>query len=541
MFFIAITLGIYSYIIFFLGLSGLLYKNLLVLTTLIYIVIIIYIFKDKIKLIFVNYKFTQKNLWLFLRDNKLFVFILSLLLLQALINLVGALGPELAFDALWYHLTLPKIYLNQHKIFYIPGGLLYYSAMPKLTEMFYIVSIAVHGEMVAKIVHFTFGILCVFALFLFSKKYFSNIFSIIISLIFYSNLVVAWESITAYIDLTRTFYEIMALWAFMIWSKTNRKNWLIVLGVMVGFAIAVKLLAIGTILIFSLLIIFKKLIIKNSLKIVLSELLIFFVSISISISPWLIFSLITTGNPIHPIFNGYKVDIASDILSPIRFFRDVLEILLFAQDPISPVYLVSIPLVIYYFNKFRSEIKWITIYSVIALIIWYFTPRTGGGRFIMPYLPAFSILIGEVIRLSVNKKTLKSLLLVCIILISCISITYRALANSKYVPVLVGLQNKQSFLVNKLNFSYGDFYDIDGYFSRNITDSDKVLLYGFHNLYYVNFPFIDSSWVKKGDKFNYIATQNANLPKRFKAWDLLYVNSVSKVFLYTKNKKYYSY
>ena len=49
--------------------------------------------------------------------NKLELVLIVILLTQGIINLIGALGPELGFDALWYHLTLPKIYLSEGKIF----------------------------------------------------------------------------------------------------------------------------------------------------------------------------------------------------------------------------------------------------------------------------------------------------------------------------------------------------------------------------------------------------------------------------------------
>ncbi len=60
-----------------------------------------------------------------------------------------------------------------------------------------------------------------------------------------------------------------------------------------------------------------------------------------------------------------------------------------------------------------------------------------------------------------------------------------------------------------------------------------VLLYGFHNLYYVNFPFLDSSWVKKGDRFNYIAVQESSLPIRFNSWKKIYTNPKTHVVLYS--------
>src|SRR2546430_2512389 len=82
---------------------------------------------------------------------------------------------------------------------------------------------------------------------------------------------------------------------------------------------------------------------------------------------------------------------------------------------------------------------------------------------------------------------------------SAISICYRSIANAKYIPVLLHKETKAAFLTRHLHFHYGDFYDSDNFFQKQISSTDMVLLYGFHNLYYIDFPFIDASWVTKGD------------------------------------------
>lgn len=202
-------------------------------------------------------------------------------------------------------------------------------------------------------------------------------------------------------------------------------------------------------------------------------------------------------------------------------------------DPISPLYLIFLPFAIIYFRKFKSILKIISIYSFLAIILWYFTPRTGGGRFILPYLPAFSIVVTGIINEFIKNKYFYRLSIILVIITAFLSIGYRGFANAKYLPVILGQQSRVNFLENHLNFSFGDFYDIDRYFKKNIKKTDTVLLYGFHNLYYVDFPFVDSSWVKKGDVFNYIATQNTILPKRFSYWNLVYRNPKTNVSLYS--------
>src|SRR3989344_8307152 len=114
MFALAILFGIYSYLIFILGILGFLYKPVIFFTTVIFVIALLSYFKPNISYYASNIKLNLD------RFSKLIV---SLIILQAAVNLIGALGPELSFDALWYHLTIPKIFLEEHRIFHIPGGL----------------------------------------------------------------------------------------------------------------------------------------------------------------------------------------------------------------------------------------------------------------------------------------------------------------------------------------------------------------------------------------------------------------------------------
>src|SRR3989344_521141 len=120
--------------------------------------------------------------------------------------------------------------------------------MPKLTEMLYTAVLIFNNENFAKIIHYLFGILCLFAVYKISRKFLSINFSLISVIVFYSNLVVGWMSITAYVDLSRTFYELLALWGFLLWHEKNERKWLIMSAVMLGFTISTKLLAIGSLL-----------------------------------------------------------------------------------------------------------------------------------------------------------------------------------------------------------------------------------------------------------------------------------------------------
>src|SRR3989344_8129177 len=110
MFALAILVGIYSYLIFTLGVLDLLYPSYIIIITILYIIFSLFYFK----------KNTSELPKITIRNKKIRPYILLFCILAG-INLIGALGPELSFDALWYHLTLPKIFLMNHSISFLSG------------------------------------------------------------------------------------------------------------------------------------------------------------------------------------------------------------------------------------------------------------------------------------------------------------------------------------------------------------------------------------------------------------------------------------
>ncbi len=535
MFELALLIGVYSYSILFLGLLGFLSKSAIFITTFIFSVVAIFHFKDNLK----NWKkypagFTGRSLKFY-----------SLLVLfsgLALVNLIGALGPELAFDALWYHLTLPKLYLLKGYFYFIPGGTLYYSTMPQMTEMLYLAGMALHSEIFAKLTHYSFGLLVCWSIFKIARNYLNLEFSLLAVIIFYSNLVVAWESTTAYIDLARTFFELLAFWAFIKWMENKYSNWLICSGLMIGLAISTKLLSIGTLILYLILIFFYLLKIKQSWIKIFSNLAIYLAVALLVPMPFFLHSFINRGNPFYPLFSAdlqTKTPLPS--LNPSIFLNDLWQVLTNAADPISPVYIVLLPLSVIVFRKFKPTEKIFFYFSLLSLILWYVTPRTGGGRFLLPFLPVLSILIVLTLNILKNQKFLLRVSVIFIILISFSTILFRGAANLRYIDYILGRETKEAFLAKHLEFEYGNFADIDGYFAKNIKPEDRVLLYGFHNLYYVNFPFIDGSWVKEGDRFNYIAVKEGELPSIFKDWQLIYLNQKTQVRLYSNEGKFWIY
>lgn len=524
---VAVLIGTYAYSLFVLGLVGFLQKPLILFDSLIFSILFLMVCPKPGK---VEVRTTLETV----RNNTRVFFFFLLFLALLIMTFIGVLGPELSFDALWYHLTLPKLWLEEQRIWYIPGGLLYYAAMPKLGELLYLPVLAMQGEILAKVIHFLFGLGTCLAIYKISRQYTSSFFALLAAIVFFSNIVVSWEATTAYIDLIRAFYEILALGSFLVFAKTRKRRWILLTGVLLGFAVTSKLLALGSLGIFILLLGYLHVPQKAYKQFLISTLSLVGVALLIPL-PWLLFAYFNTGNPVYPFFTSlYPVSFFTAEMSFFMFPYALFLLFIHAADPVSPLYLVFIPLLFLAWKKLSKEARLIAFYCGLALIVWYITPQTGGGRFILPYLPAFSMLVALVLARFQKEKPFYRFLIFLIVLNAVITIGYRGIANSRFLPVILGTESKETFLTNNLNFSYGDFYDTDGFFKDTIKPSDRVLLYGFHNLYYVDFPFVHESWVKEGDTFTYIAIQNSTLPKRFSDWEKIHYNAKTGVSIYKK-------
>ncbi|HVT00814.1 MAG TPA: glycosyltransferase family 39 protein, partial [Patescibacteria group bacterium] len=450
MFEFSILIGIYSYAIFLLGLIHFLNAFSLSIVSILFLFSCLYLSLRAVHRL-PSFKSVQK-LNIQEKLGALLIIVLSI------VNFIGALGPETSFDALWYHLTIPKIFILYNKIFFIPGGLLYYSTMPKLVDILYIPALYFHVDFATRLLSFSFYILTLILIYITARLLLPKWFSILAVLIYASNLVVDWQATVSFIDSARTFFECLSVYYLIKFIVEKREQDLTKIGVSLGLAVATKILAIGSLFPVSVVLFVDGVNLKKIIKVIFISILIPF--------PWLVFSYIYTGYPFYPFFSSYFPSAPGiDLLAPIKLLR--------SPDPISPIYFICLPLIFFYYKKFNIKIKYLFVYSMLSFIIWWIFPQTGGGRFIMAYLPAYSVLVAALLYY-VNKK-LAVFLVFIIFIIGTISTVYRFGANAKYLPFLLGQESRSAFLVKNLNYKFGDFYDTDNYFANHIHSGDRVL------------------------------------------------------------------
>lgn len=438
------------------------------------------------------------------------------------INFLGALSPELAFDALWYHLTIPKLYNISGSIYHIPGGLLYYSSMPRLVEIIFTVLLPVFSETGPHMLSFFAGIGCLVLIYKISSKYFDRPTALLSMVIFYVTPLVGWLSGSTYIDLIRTFWEILVVYFFL----EKKYFWL---GITLGLLVGTKTLALGSWFIIAAIFIFQ----KESWKTIASTLLI----ATIVAVPWFLSAYLNTGYPFYPIGSGVLDSSHGLTFAPLSFFTDFWNVFIVPIDPISPIFVITLPFVILFVHKSRKPIvKTLFWYMFLSYVAWWIIPKTGGGRFLLPYLPVWSILVGAY-TVWLKDIWLHAFLVLTIVYISFIHVGYRALAIRKTVPYLLHHESKETYLCRNLDFSLAVFVDCDSWFSKNIKKTDLVLVSGEHNLFYINFPFVHETWYR-GENVSHVLIFDSKFTSltvrlfRELGGQLIYTNPTTRVSLY---------
>lgn len=140
----------------------------------------------------------------------------------AFVSLVGCFCPPTAleWDSISYHLADPKIYLQHHRILYLPWES--HSNFAFTMEMLYSIGLMAHSIPLAKLFHFTLAVVATIVTYLIAAKIVSRAAGVVAALIFASIPLVMWEAGTAYVDLGATGFGALGLLALVSWAVTLR-------------------------------------------------------------------------------------------------------------------------------------------------------------------------------------------------------------------------------------------------------------------------------------------------------------------------------
>lgn len=223
-----------------------------------------------------------------------------------LVSLIGCFAPpttSLEWDSVAYHLADPKMYLQAHRIYYIPWE--DHSNFAFTAEMWYLYGLLLGSFPLAKLFHFACGVGTCLAVYALGVRQITPTVGKASALLLASTPIVFWEAGTAYVDLATAFFTTLTLLALGQGMTLKDPRWLRLSAILMGLTLSTKATALGTLVLLALgLLVWRLRGLKETpLAAVQSTALWGLLALVVG-SPWLIKSAILTGNPVYPFFYG---------------------------------------------------------------------------------------------------------------------------------------------------------------------------------------------------------------------------------------------
>ena len=220
---------------------------------------------------------------------------ISCIAVAVVLNFAGALAPPLEYDELEYHLGALADYQRAGRIMFLPHN--FYSNMPQLTEMLYLLGRTTTSEIAAKLLHWSFGLLGALAIYGLGQRLWSKAVGLTAAALFYCVPFVQYLGQTARIDLATTFFATLAFGALVLWSEEDKGEFVWLSALSAGAAVATKWPAIPVVLLPAALM----LVSRRRYSLLVG----FWLLAGLMVLPWLVKNWCLAGNPVYPVLYSW--------------------------------------------------------------------------------------------------------------------------------------------------------------------------------------------------------------------------------------------
>ena len=227
---------------------------------------------------------------------------MTLFLLLAAVALCGVFAPPTLteWDSIAYHLADPKIYVQAHRILYLPWE--DHSNFAFNLEMCYTFGLLLHSVPLAKLFHFACGVGLVCAAYRLGSLLLSARIGLWGALLLASSPLVFWEAGTAYVDLAVSFYATLTLLALAHGVRAKNDAWFGLGAVLMGLTLSTKGTALGILALLTVGLLVWRLRERRGTAHSIRFVLLWAAAALAVGSPWYLKSFVNTGNPVYPLF-----------------------------------------------------------------------------------------------------------------------------------------------------------------------------------------------------------------------------------------------
>ena len=154
------------------------------------------------------------------------------------VSFIAALAPETEYDALWYHLELPRQWLLAGRP--VDNVTEYVSLYPMGFDLLFGIALAFGSDSAARLIQWSCLGLSTLLLVRAARRVAGPETGWLAAAVFAAGPTVLWEATTAYVDLALATYTLAGAVALLEWIDRREDQWLRVAGMMLGFGCAIK-------------------------------------------------------------------------------------------------------------------------------------------------------------------------------------------------------------------------------------------------------------------------------------------------------------
>jgi 4-amino-4-deoxy-L-arabinose transferase-like glycosyltransferase len=262
-----------------------------------------------------------------LTDAKWLIAVSLLFALLIIPLLLRAATPPYSPDEGIYQLAVPKLFVEQGRIF--PTYDNFSGALPMLIHMHYVICLMAKAEIAAKIFSLLLAVTTALTLYAFGKRFFGRVTGLFALFIFFAAGMVVEVAVTARIDVTLAGMLFGATYALIVWLETQSRSWLYIAGTLGGFSLGLKYSAILWLLLLGVMLVVEKVRralaspgsghtkVRPTFSLIKDGALFFAIAVIIA-SPWYIKNAVWFHNPIYPYFTG---EVAEYEAGKLRYFN----------------------------------------------------------------------------------------------------------------------------------------------------------------------------------------------------------------------------
>jgi hypothetical protein len=437
--------------------------------------------------------------------------LISLIGTAASFDIAEAMAPPGDADSLAYHFNAPKLFLKAGAIEFILRPL--DGAIPYLVQMTYVPVLGLGGERALTLWTMVSGWSSAGLLFILCRHHLSRNWSLAVTAIFFTTPVVVYAAGTGQIEIRTTLFVMVGAWAIAKSLETDKIAFTVLAGLVVGFYGGSKYIGLMFALAGGLAILMQR-------RWLVHGLVYSFVAFVIG-SQWYIWNAIHTGDPFFPMLFQWlgRDDLelwtkAHDLVFKDTFFlfdrpapRNLFWLLYYpfaaTLDPfpvfeakragLGPYGLLILPFAFLGAWKFRSKLSTsrITVYAALTFLFyatWFISGASQRVRHLLPVLPLFLLCITIAAQRLVNVSNFRVPLYLAIVATIIIHVGGSTLFSVKYFRHLASGDSRETYLQKNISE-----YATVAWINANLEKSDLLLEKNRQLFYYLDVPYIFGS------------------------------------------------